>query len=297
MHKVLIGSMIVVWLFVGCSDEESDEWNVQEPPSDAGPTHDANGGSSDVPGDDTADADTGDDPVDANNGAPDTNGASTDAGLEQCTSNDECGDNQYCQREPGCEESGFCVDLACGEAETTYCDCDGQTQWSPTICITEPYDHLGECDTPPRECLFNSDCDEGADEYCQREPGCDDPGECRPLEEAFEAGCDDFPTTYCNCQGETEVSPDTCITEPYNHTGSCDEDLDPDECMRNEDCPQAGTYCNAPDGCTEPGTCEPIPQEDCLEVITPYCDCDGQSQVSNNSCIYEPILHTGQCQQ
>jgi hypothetical protein len=151
-----------------------------------------------------------------------------------------------------------------------------------------------DTDDNPVNCLLNSDCDEDAGNYCQREPGCGSRGTCRPLSELLDGGCGDFPTEYCSCDGVTRESPDTCITEPYNHLGSCD--LEPGQCFRNDDCPQQGHYCNRPVGCQERGTCEEIPEGViCLTVLTPYCDCDGQSQVSPSSCVYDPMLHEGEC--
>lgn len=222
----------------------------------------------------------------------------------QCTSNADCDEDadEYCDRPIGCDEPGTCEpipdDVGCGEAETPYCDCEGNLQVSPDTCIWEPQDHMEACEDEPTECYVNSDCDEASDEYCQRKPGCEEPGECRPVDEAYADGCDDAPTTYCDCDGETHTAPDSCIAEPYDHLGSCDDDLEPGECLRNEDCNEgAGEYCDRPDGCEERGSCEPIPDEICLDVITHYCDCDGQTKTSPNSCIYEPIQHTGECEE
>lgn len=67
------------------------------------------------------------------------------------------------------------------------------------------------------------------------------------------------------------------------------------ECESNADC-KAGEYCKSPDGCATPGTCEKLPTNVfCTQVITPYCDCNGKTQYSNNGCVFARYDHLGEC--
>lgn len=154
------------------------------------------------------------------------------------------------------------------------------------------------------DCASNADCP-GEDEFCDRPPGCDKLGTCEPIPD--DEACMDVVTPYCDCNGETQQSPNSCIYDVYEHEGACEEDEDdngddeqedPEECELNEDCPESGTYCDREPGCEEPGTCEPIPEDVvCAQVITIYCDCQGHTQQSSDACIWEPYEHEGACEE
>lgn len=288
MRHLLIILLLSGLVFVGCSnDQQGTDWHLDE--------------------DDAGVEDVADD-----NDADDTNGGSdSDAGDDgdadtpeiQCETSADCTQEAYyCDREPGCDELGTCQEIPsvpCDAVETPYCDCNGEIQISPSSCVWDAVNDPDVCEDEPVECLANDECGDG--QYCQREPGCREPGQCRPIEEASEGGCGDALTTYCTCDGRTEVSPNTCIAEPYDHLGACENnggDIGEGECELNSDCDElSGEYCNRPQGCDERGVCEPIPTDDiCLQVLTDYCNCKNQSKTAPTSCIYEPVQHMGHCQ-
>lgn len=191
-----------------------------------------NGGES---GDDAGES--GDDAGEAGDDASDENDPQDPPinTIVDCSSNSDCDDDQYCQTEENTCRKGICVDRPneedCFEEEMEYCDCNGETQTSSTNCILEPFLHFGACDdvvapTPggdqSRVCKYNNDCDEG--EYCDGPPGCETPGECKPLpsEEYIQENCEQTPTVYCDCfAGQELTSPTTCIFDSYKNTGSC----------------------------------------------------------------------------
>ena len=62
------------------------------------------------------------------------------------------------------------------------------------------------------------------------------------------------------------------------------------------DC-EMGEYCLAEEGCDQLGICAPIPGDiACAAVMTPYCDCDGETQWSTSGCIWDRYLHQGACE-
>ena len=163
----------------------------------------------------------------------------------------------------------------------------------------EPDADEPDADEGPVSCEANDECDEAGGEYCARPPGCEDAGECRPLQELLDGGCGDMVTTYCACDGETRVSPDTCVPEPYLELGACEgeeDPLEPGQCLTNADCPGPDRYCDRPPGCTLRGECAEIPSDImCAAVITDYCDCDGESQQSPSSCIWDAYDYRAPC--
>ena len=92
--------------------------------------------------------------------------------------------------------------------------------------------------------------------------------------------CDDACSEWGDCCENKEV---TCDAAPT--------------CQRNTDCP-AGEYCEA-SGCEEPGICMPIPEPGtvmCGAYAGPYCDCDGSTQYTTSTCVYDRIDHWGSCE-
>jgi hypothetical protein len=300
MRKFLALVVMVVWvgacssersgdldLDVGMNQgtEDADDWDVDEEPdvADLEP---------DIGESDTAEPDATE-PED-----PDATEFDVGGPGHSCEFNEDCDEDDYCDRPFGCEVLGTCEplpsDVVCGDAMTPYCNCHGERQESPDSCIWEPQQAMEACEESPAVCESNDDCVED-DEYCQREPGCGEEGECRPLEELYAPGCDDFPTTYCTCEGVTRVAPDSCIPEPYDHLGECDTEVTPGECETNDDC-GPNQYCDREPGCEEPGQCAQIPWEEaCLPTLTEYCDCTGESQMATSSCIYDAYDYLGEC--
>lgn len=170
----------------------------------------------------------------------------------------------------------------CDEACSTFGDCCAD--FAP-ICEGEPEGIT---------CEANEDCASG--EYCEREPGCGTLGTCEPV--PFDQPCAKVLTTYCDCDGNTKMSSDACVFEPIAHLGECEESPAGDEgaaCELNADC-TSGLFCDREIGCDAPGTCQPVPFGPiCGQAITPYCDCEGNSEVSNTTCIFEPIQNIGEC--
>ncbi len=176
MRKFLVLFLVLCWGFVGCESEEAvvpgedaslnqtdDASDNGDPDADNGDPDADNGDPDADNGDPDADngdpdADNGDpdadngDP-DADNGDPDADNGDLDAGdLEpgQCLTNDDCeGADVYCDRPPGCTERGECTtiptDIMCSMVVTPYCDCNGESQQSPTGCVYDAYRHLGPC--------------------------------------------------------------------------------------------------------------------------------------------------------
>lgn len=215
---------------------------------------------------------------------------------DSCESNTDCDEHEYCFREAGCGLEGICQALECDDAETPFCDCQGETQISNDSCIQEPYDHLGECEevVDPVSCESNEDCQEA--EYCHRAPGCGLEGVCEP--HPTDAECGEAETPYCDCEGIDQISPTTCVWAPYDHLGECEVEDVPESCETNADCDEAsGKYCEREFGCGAPGVCEQIPLgETCLSVETAYCDCDGEIQISSTSCVYSPTQEMEFCE-
>ena len=151
----------------------------------------------------------------------------------------------------------------------------------------------GDEEPAPKSCELNAECpQEGY--YCQREAGCQEAGICVKIPE--EQNCGMAITPYCDCEGNQQESNNTCVYEPYLHLGRCEDQGGVEGCETNADCPNIGDYCKRPEGCQELGVCEPIPADImCNQVMTPYCDCKGNSQESPTSCIWDAYMNRGGC--
>jgi len=54
--------------------------------------------------------------------------------------------------------------------------------------------------------------------------------------------------------------------------------------------------CESSDGCATLGECVALPVgQICGAAITPYCDCDGVTQQSTNTCINDRFESLGAC--
>lgn len=82
-------------------------------------------------------------------------------------------------------------------------------------------------------------------------------------------------------------------TEDENDTQSPPSTVD--TCESNDDCDDE-EYCKMEIGTCRKGICEPLPdEEDCVNDMIDYCDCNGDPQISDTTCILEPILSLGYC--
>ena len=192
----------------------------------------------------------------------------------------------------------FAVHLAvgCGTEENDvnqFADGDGDHEGGDDEYENGDGDHAnGDGDA----CETNDDCpEEGV--YCNRAPGCDELGTCEPIPD-WDCGGD--LDSYCTCDGQWKSGDTLCIFEPYefrsnpmNPHGSCEAPWP--ECETNVDC-AADQHCDREPGCGEPGLCQPGSPEICDETETPFCDCNGEDQVSSSSCIPEPYAHLGTCE-
>jgi hypothetical protein len=175
----------------------------------------------------------------------------------------------------------------CGEQSPDGCYCDDACSDFGDCCS----DAADLCGAEPQaaQCVINEDC--GTQEYCLSE-GCGTVGECKPI--PTNAFCGQAITTFCDCDGNTQTNLNTCIFAPIAHLGPCEEQ-GPATCQINEDCgPQE--FCES-EGCGTVGECKPIPGNMvCGQAITPFCDCDGNTQFNSNTCIFGPIEHLGRCE-
>lgn len=75
-----------------------------------------------------------------------------------------------------------------------------------------------------------------------------------------------------------------------------DNDSEYADCQTNDDCEQEDYYCDH--DCEGTGSCVPTPDDvACDAAETPYCDCDGEMQVSPNSCIWAPHQDREECEE
>ncbi|MEZ4226594.1 MAG: hypothetical protein R3B13_36945 [Polyangiaceae bacterium] len=109
----------------------------------------------------------------------------------KCDSSADCKTGEYCHAAAGCGSQGECkakpTNIACTAVITPYCDCNGKTQYSPSGCVFDRYDHMGECQTKTCGGIANLPCPSG--QICVDDPsdncdpnngGADCGGICKP---------------------------------------------------------------------------------------------------------------------
>ena len=195
MNRAALLLALVFLISWGCHEDDED-------------SHDSGSWSVDGAGDTGIDAgdDTG---VDA--------GDDADGNGDACFSPDDCDPDQFCILN-SCQ-SECCWDGNCPTGE---------------FCID---DECQPADPDDLECYDNSDCDR-ADTYCYR-PDCAESGTCHPrpdrqpsecrLEDSDfdgdgEWACGDGESIYCDCEGQTQVWPQSCPHGPLAPTGPCADD-------------------------------------------------------------------------
>jgi len=121
-----------------------------------------------------------------------------------------------------------------------------------------------------------------------------------PLGKADLAGTCVLPDGADACGGQSDGA--CWCDELCEYFGDCCSDYEqiceggPVTCESNDEC-GADEYCDAEPGCNTAGECAQIPFDAvCTLAITPYCDCEGNTQVNNNGCIFEPYDYLGECE-
>ncbi|TVQ92149.1 MAG: hypothetical protein EA397_07255 [Deltaproteobacteria bacterium] len=118
----------------------------------------------------------------------------------RCSDTLACDDETYC--DAPCDADGVCEPRPtdCGEAEQPVCGCDGEAY--SNVCEAQAAGFsTSEDETCLLEgCRMNSDCDELANEYCERSSGdCGGVGECVVRPEV----CMHIYDPVCGCDGHT----------------------------------------------------------------------------------------------
>jgi hypothetical protein len=89
-------------------------------------------------------------------------------------------------------------------------------QLSSNTCIWAPSQSLEQCEEK-EGCELNEDCP-GIGQYCDREPGCGELGECVDIPVEV---CNMVITPYCDCEGNAQQAPSSCVYDPYMSLGGC----------------------------------------------------------------------------
>jgi hypothetical protein len=144
-----------------------------------------------------------------------------------------CPDGTMCRGPAGCGEMACGPRRDCGEAEVSFCGCDGLTFVAPANCPGRPYEHVGPCqelgryaaETPPpieghQICEGPADCRRGS--VCTGLPGCG--GLLWTCERRRRLRCTRRRAAFCGCDGLTFEASANCPGRPYLHEGPCASD-------------------------------------------------------------------------